>query len=119
MSSKWVKNSKPTDRQIGRLIDYFVLEVHAIKAGKMLSINRHSAVRIYTTIRINMAKVCEKQSPFGGEVEVNKSNFGGKRKGKRGRGAADKVPVFGILKRSGKVYTRIVEDVCRGKHYEG
>ena len=32
------------------------------------------------------------------------------RKGKRGRGAAGKVPVFGLLKRGGKVYTQIVTD---------
>jgi transposase len=32
------------------------------------------------------------------------------RKGKRGRGAAGKVPVFGILKRGGKVYTQIIEN---------
>ena len=113
MSSKWVNNSKLTNRQIGRLIDYFVLEVPAIKAAKVLSINRHSAERIYTIIRINIARECEKESLLGGEVEVDESYFGGKRRGQRGRGAADKVPVFGILKRNGKVYTRIVEDVSR------
>ena len=58
-----------------------------------------------------MARECEKESPLGGEVEVDESYFGCKRKGQRGRGAADKVPVFGILKRGDKVYTRIVEDV--------
>ena len=34
---------------------------------------------------------------FGGEIEVDESYFGGKRKGKRGRGAAGKVPVFGLF----------------------
>ena len=29
---------------------------------------------------------------------------------KRGRGAAGKVPVFGLLKRGGKVYTKIIVD---------
>ena len=38
---------------------------------------------------------------FSGEVEVDESYFGSKRKGKRGRGAAGKVPVFGLLKRGG------------------
>jgi len=45
-----------------------------------------------------------------GEFEVDESYFGGKRKGKRGRGAAGKVPVFGILKRGGKVYTQMIPD---------
>ena len=39
-----------------------------------------------------------------GEIEVDESYFGGVRKGKRGRGAAGKVPVFGLLKRGGRVY---------------
>ena len=42
---------------------------------------------------------------FGGKIELDESYFGGVRKGKRGKGAAGKVAVFGILKRGGKVYT--------------
>ena len=53
----------------------------------------------------------EDETPFFGEIEVDESYFGGKRKGIRGRGAAGKVPVFGILKRGGRVYTKIVPDV--------
>ena len=41
-------------------------------------------------------------APFAGEIEVDESHFGGHRKGKRGLGAADKVPVFCPLKRGGK-----------------
>jgi len=37
--------------------------------------------------------------------------FGGK-KGKRGRGAVGKIPVFGLLKRNGKIYTKILNN-CR------
>ena len=47
---------------------------------------------------------------FDGEIEVDESYFGGKRKSKRGRGAAGKTPVFGLLKRGGKVYTKIIPD---------
>ena len=47
---------------------------------------------------------------FAGEIEVDESYFGGKRKGKRGRGAGGKVPVFGLLKRGGKVYTKVIPD---------
>ena len=47
---------------------------------------------------------------FTGEVEVDESYFGGTRKGKRGRGASGKVPVFGLLKRNGRVYTVVIPD---------
>ena len=49
-------------------------------------------------------------SEFAGEIELDKSYFVGIRKGKRGRVAAGKVPVFGILKRGGKVYTQIIDN---------
>ena len=45
---------------------------------------------------------------FEGEIEADESYFGGIRKGKRGRGAAGKVAVFGLIKRNGKVYTVVV-----------
>ena len=45
-----------------------------------------------------------------GDVEMDESYFGGRRKGKRGRGAVGKVPVFGLLKRNGKVYTVVIPD---------
>lgn len=113
MASKLIKNSKLTNRQIGRLIDLFVPEVPASKAAVPLGINRHSAERIYHTIRVALVKEGERESPFHGEVEVDESYFGGRRKGQRGRGAAGKVPVFGLLKRKGKVYPQIVKDVSR------
>jgi transposase len=45
---------------------------------------------------------------LGGEIEIDKSYFGGVRTGKRGRGASGKVPVFGLLKRGGNVHAIII-----------
>ena len=45
---------------------------------------------------------------FGGEVEADESYFGGRREGRRGRGAGEKIQVFGLLKRGGTVYTKII-----------
>ena len=45
----------------------------------------------------------ESHEVFADEIEVDESYFGGSRKGKRGRGSAGKVPVYGLLKRGGKV----------------
>lgn len=57
-----------------------------------------------------IAAELENDNPFDGEVEVGKSYFGGRSKGKRGHGASSKIPVFGILKRQGKVYTKVIPD---------
>ena len=51
------------------------------------------------------------EAPFlAGEIEVGESYFAGVRNGKRGRGAAGKVPVFGLLKRGGCVYAMMIAD---------
>ena len=47
---------------------------------------------------------------FDGSVELDKSYFGGRRKGRRGRSTAREVVVFDILKRHDKVYTVVVDN---------
>ena len=46
-----------------------------------------------------------------GQIELDETYSGGKRKGKRGRGAFNKAIVFGMLERNGKVYTKVVPNV--------
>ncbi len=46
-----------------------------------------------------------------GEIELDEAYFGGRRKGKRGRAAAGKSVVFGLLERDKRVYTKVVESV--------
>ncbi len=43
-------------------------------------------------------------------MEVDETYFGGIRKGKRGQGTGGKVPVCGLLKRGGKVDTKVIPD---------
>ena len=94
------------------LAEYFVLEVTARSAAIILKINPNSAALFYRKIRkvIAFHLAQEAVEEFNGEVEIDESYFGGVRKGKRGRGAAGKVVVFGMLKRHGKVYTVVVEN---------
>ncbi len=55
-------------------------------------------------------KLAEGEPWLSGEVEVGESYFDHSRKGKRGRGAAVKVPVIGLLKRGGKVHVVIIQN---------
>ena len=41
---------------------------------------------------------------------MDESRFGGRRKGRRGRGVEEKVVAFGILKRNGRVYAVVVDN---------
>ena len=85
-------------------MEHFVAGTTARAAADLVGVHRNTAILFYHRLRRVIAEELTKASPLSGEVEVDESYFGGRRKGKRGRGAAGKVPVFGILKRGGKVY---------------
>jgi transposase len=95
-----------------RLIEHFISGSTARCTACLVGINKNSAAYYFHRLREIIAYELEAQSGdvFDGEIEVDESYFGGTRKGKRGRGAAGKVPVFGLLKRGGKVYTKIISD---------
>ena len=95
-----------------RLIEHFVAGTTARTALSLCGVNRKTAAFYFHRLReiIAFELEAENEAMFGGEIEVDESYFGGKRKGKRGRGAAGKIPVFGLLKRGGKVYTKIIPD---------
>jgi transposase len=103
------KLSKKTQ---SRLLEFFILEVTARSAANILDIQPNSAALFYRKIRqvIAFNLALEASEVFNGDIELDESYFGGVRKGKRGRGAAGKVVVFGMLKRHGKVYTVVVEN---------
>jgi transposase len=98
------RKTKLSVRKAGRLVEYFVAETTARTAADLVGVNKATAALFYRKIR-TVINTRIKAEVFSGEVEVDESYFGGARKGKRGRGAGGKVPVFGILKRSGRVYT--------------
>jgi transposase len=95
------------------LIKYFCAGVTARSAAQLTGINRNSAILFFHKLREVIFEQLALETPelLGGEIEVDESYFGGTRKGKRGRGAAGKVPVFGLLKRNGRVYVAIIPNV--------
>ena len=93
------------------LLKYFVAGSTARTAAELADIHRNTAVRFFHKLREKIAlKQQHRSEQFCGKIELDESYFGGSRKGKRGRGAAGKVAVFGLLKRGGKVYTQVILD---------
>ena len=95
-----------------RLIEHFVAGTTARCAAELIDVNRKTAAYYFQRLREIIAYYMEQESLeiFEGEIEVDESYFGGARKGNRGRGAKGKIPVFGLLKRGGKVYTKVISD---------
>lgn len=94
------------------ILYYFYLELSASKTADELEIDYGVAHRRFMKFRKRIADYCNAEAKrLNGELELDESYFGGKRKGQRGRGANNKAIVFGILERKGKVHTVIVENV--------
>jgi transposase-like protein len=101
-------------KKFRQILKYFSLDIEATKIAQLTGLNRNTVNKYLLLIRKRMTEECELESPFSGDIEVDESFFGARRvKGKRGRGASGKTIVFGLLKRNGKVYTRIVPNCSR------
>ncbi|EOC22001.1 putative transposase [Neisseria meningitidis NM3147] len=103
LPSKYEDNTlQIKEKSTERTAPFFVLEVTARSAADILGIHPNSAALFYRKIRtvINHHLALAADEVFEGPVEPDESDFGGRRKGRRGRGAAGKVVVFGILKRN-------------------
>jgi len=93
----------------------FCQDITATAAAKLAGVNRNTANYYYNEIRRMLLEqsLCEGGMETG-EFELDESYFGAKRvRGKRGRGAAGKTPVFGLLKRGGKVFVRVVKNCSK------
>jgi transposase len=107
----YIKHCKLSKKAQAKLLEHFVAGTTARTAADLLGIHRNSTIRFFHKLREKIAlKQQHRSEQFCGKIELDESYFGGTRKGKRGRGAAGKVAVFGLLKRNGHVYTQIIED---------
>jgi transposase-like protein len=113
--NRYYKRSRISEAKFRQLVRLFAQDLAASDVAVLTGLQRKSVNDIYFKIRTRIAQACERESPFeSGEVEVDESYFGARRvRGKRGRGAGGKTPVFGLLKRNGRVYTEIVPDCSK------
>lgn len=98
-----MRKSRLSQYKQNKLIELFVAGVTARTAAQLVGVNKNTAAYYFHRLRLLIYHNSPHLGMFDGEVD--ESYFGGQRKGKRGRGAAGKVAVFGLLKRNGKVYT--------------
>jgi transposase len=112
MLNKYIIRSRISEKKFREIVRFFCLDLEAKKISEISGISRNSVNKIIKAIRVRIAFLCEYSNPLGvGEIEIDESYFGAKRvRGRRGRGASGKIPVFGILKRNEKVYTQIVKN---------
>ncbi|HEX9897181.1 MAG TPA: IS1595 family transposase [Dehalococcoidales bacterium] len=82
--------------------------ISAKQLQRELGVTYKTAWRMFNEVRKLMS---ESVNPLTGNVEVDETYIGGKRQGKRGRGASGKSVVMGMVERDGKAIARVVPDV--------
>ena len=107
-----IKRRRISDKKFRVLMKCFCVDCTTLQASVLLNINRNTTQRYFHFFRTLISKSAwleRQQYDVGNGVEVDESYFGPRRqRGKRGRGASNKVIVFGLLKRGGKVFTQII-----------
>ena len=104
-----------TTQKRNRIFLCFKNDLTATQAVDICGVNRNTANRYYGLLRraILSESIREARREIG-EYELDEFYFGARRvRGKRGRGAAGKTPVFGPLKRGEKVFVTVVPDCSR------
>ena len=93
--NRYFRRSRVSAAKFRLLLRLFCLDMEATKIAKLTGLNRNSVNLYCLHFRRRLAQLCGAESPLRGEVEIDESYFGGRRiRGKRGRGAFKKGPVF-------------------------
>lgn len=114
--NRYLKNSHISNSIFRVVLREFCLDSTATETAKRTGLQRKTVNRLYMLFRSRIVLLSEGEQPFTGEVEIDESYFGARRvRGKRGRGASGKIPVVGILKRNGRVYTQPIKNCTRAQ----
>ena len=107
-----MKYSKLSTFKIKKILHGFCLELTSVQTAKQLGLNRKTTDYYYNKFREKIADYQESQRiKLRGKIEIDESYFGSRHFGDpRGRSTATKIPVIGLLKRNGLVYTQIITD---------
>ena len=105
--------NKINERKFREILKYFTEDLTVSKITRLACLNRNTMINIVQKIKIRIYELSLKENPLlKAIIEADESYFGAKRvRGIRVRGARGKIKVFGLLKREGKVYTEVVNDV--------
>ena len=114
MKNRYIYHSKISEKKFRQILREYSLDSTATQTSVRTEVSRKTINKFYKLFRERIIKLCQKYSKLEGEVEIDESYFGARRvRGKRGRGAGDKISVIGLLKRRGKVYTQVVNNCSR------
>jgi len=114
MRNKYLKHTHISEVKFKQILKCFSQDFTASQTSSLTNISRNTINGLFAKFRLRILDLTTNGEGLGGEVEVDESYFGARRvRGKRGRGALGKIPVVGLLKRHGKVYTQIISNCSK------
>ena len=78
-----IRKSRLSRGQQERLVEHFVAGTTARTTAVLVGVNKSTAAYYFHRLRQLIYQASEDATPFSGEVEVDESYFGGRRKGLR------------------------------------
>ncbi len=97
VKNKYIKHAHISERKFKEILKCFCIDLTVTQTSNLIGINRNTINKYYSKFRVRIVDLCNIDSPFAGEIEVDESYFGVKRvKGKRGRGARGKTIEFSL-----------------------
>ena len=113
MKNKYFNRSHISERKFRQILKLFCKDYTAFAVSDSTGISRITINKLYAVFRKRILFFIN-NDPLNNVVEIDESYFGARRvRGKRGRGAKGKIPVVGLLKRKGRVYTQIIPNCSR------
>ena len=113
-NNRYFRFAKISEARFRSLLRCFALDLTATQTAALTGLSVRRTNDLFQRLRHRLTIECVKVSPFKGELEADESYFGPRRvRGRRGRGAAGKTIVFGLLKRGDQVYTEIVPNATK------
>ena len=96
------KSLKQLRREVSVITGFYQLQP-AYRLATDIGADYQTITRVYQRLREAIYDVAELEAgKLKGEIEIDEAYFGGRRKGRRGRGATGKSIVFGLLERDGQ-----------------
>lgn len=111
-TGRWINRLRICYKKWLWILKLFELEISARRIAQQVELSYPTVLKAVHLIRMAIISADKRsQDLLKGEVEIDETYFGGKRKGPRGRGAKNKIPVFGILERNGIVRVDVMKDI--------
>jgi transposase len=111
-TGRWINQVKLQPKDWLRLIKLFELETPAIRASQQIGISYPTVLKSFYCIRQSIvAHGGDGDHPLKGEIAAVEIFFDDRGKRRFGQGTQDKIPVFGMIERNGKVKVEVVRGI--------